>query len=97
MNESNISQSAVFDRTVRGFLNSKGYYYLQARKKGLISKADKIKRVKFCKMIKKNYSKNFWRYGIAFSLDGAVFHINITLSPLPKLQKGEYEGKLIRV
>ena len=88
MNESNISQSAVSDRTVRRFLNSKGYYYLQARKKGLMSKADKIKRVEFCKMIKKNYSKNFWRHGIAFYLDGASFPHKYNPASTAKAPKG---------
>ena len=85
MNESNISQSAVSDRTVRRFLNSK---FLQARKKGPMSKADKIKRVKFCKMIKKNYSKNFWRHGIAFYLDGASFPHKYNPSFTAKAPKG---------
>ena len=41
----------VSDQTVRHLLNRKGYFFLQARKKGLMSEADKAKRVEFAQKI----------------------------------------------
>ena len=38
----------VTDRTVRRLLNRNGYFFLQARKKGLMSQKDKDQRVECC-------------------------------------------------
>ena len=88
MNDSNISKNAVCDRRVRGFLNSKGYYYLHAHKKGLMSKADKIKRVKFCKMIKKKLQQKFLETCHSFYLDGASFPHKYNPASTAKAPKG---------
>ena len=45
----------ISDRTVRRLLNRNGYYYLQARKKGLMSANDRMKRVAFARRIRNNY------------------------------------------
>lgn len=63
----------VSDRTVRRLLNRNGYFYLQARKKGLLSEADKRKRVEFANMIQTNYPPSLWTDKIAFYLDGVSF------------------------
>ena len=57
MNEANISESDVSVRTVGRFLNSKGYFYLQARKKGLLTNNDKSLRVAFAKKVREEYDK----------------------------------------
>ena len=39
----------VTDQTVRRLLNRNGYFFLQARKKGLMSQTDKDRRVEFAR------------------------------------------------
>ena len=63
----------VSDRTVRRHLNRQGYFYLQSRKKGLMSKADKVKCVKFARKMLKEYPKDVWSKHISFYLDGVSF------------------------
>ena len=63
----------VTDRTVRRLLNRNGYFFLQARKKGLMSQTDKEKRVEFARKMQANYSPSVWTDTIAFYLDGVSF------------------------
>lgn len=63
----------VTDRTVRRLLNRNGYYFLQARKKGLMSQMDKEKRVEFARKMQANYPPSVWTDTIAFYLDGVSF------------------------
>ena len=48
----------VSDRTVRRLLNRNGYFFLQARKKGLMSQSDKDMRVTFGRMMQADYPMN---------------------------------------
>lgn len=67
----------VSNRTVRRKLNECGYHYLQARRKGLMSKSDLKWRLKFARaMVKKD--DDFWKRDICFYLDGTswVFKTN---------------------
>ena len=73
MNEANISESDVSVRTVGRFLNNKGYFYLLARKKGLLTNDDKSLRVAFAKKVREEYDKELWTHKIAFYLDGVAF------------------------
>ena len=73
MDKDGIQQKDVSARTVSCFLNSQNYYYLQTRKKGLMTAEDHIKRVKFAKYMKANYSQEIWTEGIAFYLNGTGF------------------------
>lgn len=63
----------VTDRTVRRLLNRKGYFFLQARKKGLMSEADKVKRVEFARKMQENHPPTVWTEAVAFYLDGVSF------------------------
>ena len=63
----------VSRRTVTRFLNANGYYYLQARKKGLLTEKDKKIRLKFVKWILKEKPKDFWCKNINFYLDRVGF------------------------
>ena len=63
----------VSDRTVRRLLNRKGYFFLQARKKGLMSETDKAKRVEFARKMQANYPPTVWTDNLAFYLDGVSF------------------------
>ena len=69
--EGDVNNSS--DRTVRRYLNHEGYYYLQSRKKGLMSKADMKKRVVFAKKMLKEHEDGFWKNGVTFYLDGTSF------------------------
>jgi len=73
MNFAGLSHLGVSDRTVRRVLNRNGYFYLQARKKGLMSAKDLKRRVTFARNIKANYSRNLFTSGVAFYLDGTSF------------------------
>ena len=60
--------------TVTRALNRNGFWYLQCRKKGLLSLKDKKLRVQFAKeMLKRPDSATYWINGISFYLDGVGF------------------------
>ena len=61
------------ERTVRRVMNKHRYGYRQSRKKGLMTKLDRKKRVKFCRRISKEKTEDFWKNGIAFYLDSTNF------------------------
>ena len=73
MNEANILVSNASVRTVARFLNSQGYFYLQARKKGLLTNNDKNLRIAFAKKVRQEYNRELWTQKIAFYLDGVAF------------------------
>ena len=68
MARAGISPKHVNNRTIRRFLQREGYYFLQARKKGLLSEKDLKESVKFTKNIRKHYSKDVWKDNAAFYL-----------------------------
>ena len=63
----------VTDRIVRRLLNRNGYFFLQARKKGLLSETDKDQRVEFARKMQAEYSPSVWKDSVAFYLDGVSF------------------------
>ena len=63
----------VSERTVRRYLNRNGFYFLQARKKGLMTETDFKKRTRFAKNIRNNYPRNVFTDRVAFYLDGTGF------------------------
>ena len=73
MKQAGINNSEVSVRTVTRFLNEKGYYYLQARKKGLLKRDDLKTRLSFAKWCKKDLPENFWTEHLSFLLDGTGF------------------------
>ena len=73
MDEAGIQQKDVYVRTVSRFLNLQNCYYLQTNKKWLMTAEDHIKRVKFAKYMKANYSLEIWTEEIAFYLYGTGF------------------------
>jgi hypothetical protein len=68
-----ICRKDVSESTISRFLNKEGYYYLQARKKGLLTKADMKKRRTFARRMQNEYSHDVWTQDIAFYLDGTGF------------------------
>jgi len=61
LDKENISAS-----TITRQLRRMGYYYLQARKKGMMTEADRIKRLAFAKKIRRNYTPDIWKNHICF-------------------------------
>jgi len=59
--------------TIRRVLHKHKYFYLQARKKGLLTPKDKRRRLKFARKMKKLAAENFWRKQISFYFDGTSF------------------------
>lgn len=60
-------------RTVSRFLNTNGYRYRQARKKGLLSRKDLKTRLNFARGIKQEQHPAFWMNDIAFYFDATSF------------------------
>lgn len=58
--------------TVRRVLHRHGYHYLQSRKKGMLTRKDTYKRLKFARIIKR-LSNDFWKKFISFYFDGTSF------------------------
>lgn len=73
MQKAGISQREVSIRTINRFLNDKKIYFLQARKKGLLTKKDLKDRVAFATAVKTDFAENFWTEKVAFYLDGTGF------------------------
>ena len=64
-----IEEAGIEERKVTRYLNTAGYFYLQTRKKGLMTEDDHRKRVKFAKDMRKNFGTDVWKKEIAFYLD----------------------------
>ena len=73
MEHAGIDNFEALVKTVTRFLNEKGYYYLQARKKGLLKTDDLKTRLSFAKWCKKDLPENFWTEHLSFFLDGTGF------------------------
>eukprot|EP00112_Aurelia_sp_Birch-Aquarium-sp1_P008431 Seg1928.5 transcript_id=Seg1928.5/GoldUCD/mRNA.D3Y31 product="Transposable element Tcb2 transposase" protein_id=Seg1928.5/GoldUCD/D3Y31 len=71
MERADVKNGSV--RSIRRFLNQNEYHYLQARKKGLLTNADRKIPVAFAKKMLKDQPANFWCNKIAFYLDGVGF------------------------
>jgi len=61
------------DRTLRRILNLNDYFYLQTRKKGLLSSLDLMKRARFASNMLRNYNEKVWTEEISFYLDATSF------------------------
>ncbi len=68
-------QGAVKRRTVSRYLNSSGYRFLQARKKGLLNDEDKCKRLRYAQKMARVLETypDFYTEHVAFYLDGVSF------------------------
>ena len=75
MRESGLTSQLASERTFSRCLNANGYYFLQARKKGLLNEKDKRQRLKYALQMKRHLSSspNFWTEDIGFFLDGVSF------------------------
>jgi hypothetical protein len=68
-----ICRKDVSERTISRFLNKEDYYYPQAWKKVLLTKADMKKRRNSARRMQNEYSHDVWAQDIAFYLDGTGF------------------------
>ena len=91
---SGLHLSGISYRTFYRELRREGFQYLQARKKGLVSRTDRGKRLKFareCKQILQD-EPIFFHVVIAFYLDGVSF----VHKPRPMAQISAPKGKVWR-
>ena len=93
----NAGLSAVANRTVRHHLNQLGYKYRQCRRKGVLKKEDLLLRVKFAKMIIKEWTEDVWTQDICFYLDGSSFVHKVNprdqaRAPLARVWRKKNEG-----
>ena len=72
---------------VRRTLNKHGYFYLQSRKKGLLSANDLKLHVKFARKMLKEHDETFWTKDIAFYLDLTSFVHRVNPSDQAKAPK----------
>ena len=75
MEEAGIEERKVSTRTVTRYLNTAGYFYLQTRKKGLMTEDDHRKRVKFAKDMRKTLEQMFARKKLLSTWTQHPFHI----------------------
>ena len=61
-----VDNTGVSTKTVQRFLHRKGYKYLHARQKGLLTETDLVKRLRFARRMKRDNSTNFWAGNISF-------------------------------
>lgn len=99
MKESGFTIQQACERTFSRCLNENGYYFLQARKKGMLNEKDKRQRFKYAKQMKRQLSSNpnFWKEDIAFYLDGVSFvhkrnPLNNSASPKARVWRKQGEG-----
>ena len=58
--------------TIRRVLNQYGYWYLQSRRKGMLTRKDTYKRLKFARQMKR-LPPSFWKRRISFYFDETSF------------------------
>ena len=73
MSESEVDLSKISVWTARPALNRLGYYYLVARKKGLLCAKDLVQRSRFAKQMARTKPESFWTRDVCFYLNGVSF------------------------
>ena len=73
MCEAGLESKMVSCQTVRRLLRRHGYKYILARRKGILTEADLIKRLKYAQSMKRDHDASIWTEKVAFYLDGASF------------------------
>lgn len=97
MNQANIDQRKISVSTVSRYLNKEGYYCLQARKKGLLTRKDMKKRRIFARKMRRDFAEDVWTKEIAFYLDGTGFAykrnpLDQALAPRARIWRKRSEG-----
>ena len=97
MQQAGISVKDVSVRKVSRFLNSQGYYYLPARKKGVLTVTDMEKRLQFARRMRKDYGADVWTKRIAFYLDCVSYvykgnPLDQALAPKARIWRKRGEG-----
>ena len=74
MLEAGITMGMISERTLSRSLNKEGYFHLQARKKGLLSRQDLKTRLAFARRMQMDCEESVWEsQETAFYLDGKSF------------------------
>ena len=66
MQKARVDTARESTKTVQRFLHSKGYKYLHARQKGLLTETDLVKWLQFARKMKRDRSTNLWTENICF-------------------------------
>lgn len=69
-----LSTKDISLSTISRLLKKKGYSYSPAKRKGVLTKTDTVKRLKFAREIKKNYPIDVWTTKVAFYIDAVSFY-----------------------
>ncbi len=88
MQRAGLKDNEVSNRTIRRFLYKKGYRYLQARKKALMTQCDMHNRVQFAKNIQEKFSGELWKTSVSFFLDRVNFFHKTNLADQARAPKG---------
>ena len=78
-------------------LKRMGYKFCEARRKGILSSADRAKRVKFAREVQTTFEDDFWKHKVCFYLDGVSFWykknpVDDARSPHSKIWRKRNEG-----
>ena len=80
MEEAGIEERKVSTRTITRYLNSARYFYLETRKKGLMTEDDHRKRVRFAKDMRKTSEQMFGKKKLLSTWTQHPLHIREILS-----------------
>ena len=97
--ESGLNFTGACQRTFSRRLNEKGYYFLQSRKKGLLTEKDKKARLAYARRMKRLQAEDceYWKNSVAFYLDGVSFihkfnPMSAATAPKAKVWRKKGEG-----
>ena len=100
MEQAGFTEAHLSERSVSRYLNSQGYFSLQARKKGLMSRMDLKKRLAFAKKMSREYARFVWTNEVCFYLDGTSFEfktnpLSQARAPKGRVWRKKSEGMLL--
>lgn len=75
LHDAGIDPSIAHRRTITRYLNKWGFYFMQSRKKGLLTEKDKMLRLKHARTMKRVLKEypDYYKNHISFYLDGVSF------------------------
>ena len=73
MEYSGVNPRDVSEKTVNRILQRNGFFYSQARKRGLLNENDIVQHVCFANVMKTIHNPELWTNQVAFYLDGVFF------------------------
>ena len=96
---SGLNFQTATERTYSRCLNDMGFWFLQARKKGLLNESNKKSRLRFARKMERYERSNpsFWANEVAFYLDGVSFvfksnPMSAAMAPKARVWRRKSEG-----